>query len=135
VARINDHYLTLTSSYLFVEIARRVRAFQTEYPDAKIIRLGLGDVTQPLAPAIVRALHEAVDEMARAETSRAYGPETGHEFLTELIAARDYAARGVKVGADGVFVSDGGKTDSANIQEIFAADSVVIVPSENPSAV
>ena len=127
MARVNEHYLTLTSSYLFVEIARRVRAFQTEHPDAKIIRLGIGDVTQPLAPAVIRALHEAVDEMARAETFRGYGPETGHEFLTELIAGRDYAARGVPVAADEVFVSDGGKTDSANIQEIFAPESVVAV--------
>ena len=127
MARINDHYLTLKSSYLFVEIARRVREFQSDHPEAKIIRLGIGDVTQPLAPAIIRALHEAVDQMARADTFQGYGPETGHQFLTELIAAQDYAARGIKIAADEVFVSDGGKTDSANIQEIFAADSVVAV--------
>ncbi len=127
MARVNEHYLKLRSSYLFSEIARRVKAFQEAHPEARIIRLGIGDVTQPLAPAIVRALHEAVDEMARAETFRGYGPEPGYEFLTELIAARDYAARGVRVSPDEIFVSDGGKSDSANIQEIFAADSVVAV--------
>jgi len=127
VARINDHYLTLKSSYLFSEIARRLKTFQAARPDAKMIRLGIGDVTQPLAPAIVAAMHEAVDEMSRVETFRGYPPETGYEFLTELIAERDYGARGVTMSPDEVFVSDGGKTDSANIQEIFAPDCVVAV--------
>ena len=125
MARVNDHYLKLKSSYLFSEIARRVQAFQAASPDAKIIRLGIGDVTQPLPPAVVRALHEAVDEMARAETFRGYGPETGYEFLSELIARHDYGARGVTVAVDEIFVSDGAKSDSGNIQEIFAADCVV----------
>ncbi len=127
MVRINEHYLALKASYLFSEIARRVKAFQAQHPDASLIRLGIGDVTQPLAPAIVRALHEAVDEMARPETFRGYGPEPGYEFLTALIAERDYAARGVAVSQDEIFVSDGGKTDSANIQEIFAPDCVVAV--------
>jgi LL-diaminopimelate aminotransferase len=127
VTRVNEHYLKLKSSYLFVEIARRVKAFQAVHPDARIIRLGIGDVTQPLAPAVIQALHEAVDEMARPETFRGYGPEPGYEFLTELIAARDYEARGLRVSPDEVFVSDGGKSDSANIQEIFAGESVVAV--------
>jgi len=127
VARINEHYLKLASSYLFVEIANRVKAFQAAHPEARVIRLGIGDVTQPLAPAIVAALHAAVEEMARPETFRGYGPETGYEFLTELIAAHDYGARGVRVAPDEIFVSDGGKSDSANIQEIFAADAVVAV--------
>jgi LL-diaminopimelate aminotransferase len=122
VARVNDHYLKLKSSYLFTEIARRVKAFQAENPDARIIRLGIGDVTRPLPPAVVRALHEATDEMARPETFRGYGPEPGYEFLTELIAEHDYGSRGVKVGTDEIFVSDGAKSDTANIQEIFAAD-------------
>jgi LL-diaminopimelate aminotransferase len=86
VARINDHYLQLKSSYLFTEIAARVKAFQAAHPDAKIIRLGIGDVTRPLAPAVIRGLHDAVDEMARVETFRGYGPEPGYEFLAELIA-------------------------------------------------
>lgn len=127
MTRVNEHYLKLKASYLFTEIARRVKAFQAAHPGARIIRLGIGDVTQPLAPAIVGALHEAVAEMARAESFRGYGPEPGYEFLTELIAARDYGARGVRVSPDEIFVSDGGKSDSANIQEIFAPDCVVAV--------
>jgi LL-diaminopimelate aminotransferase len=127
VANVNEHHLKLRSSYLFTEIAGRVKAFQAAHPDARIIRLGIGDVTLPLAPVIVRALHEAVDEMARADTFRGYGPEPGYEFLTELIATRDYGARGLRVSPDEVFVSDGGKTDSANIQELFAPESVVAV--------
>jgi LL-diaminopimelate aminotransferase len=127
MARINEHYLKLKSSYLFVEIARRVKAFQAAQPDAKIIRLGIGDVTLPLAPAVIEALHAAVAEMARPETFRGYGPEPGYEFLTELIAGRDYGARGIRVAPDEIFVSDGGKSDSANIQEVFAAESIVAV--------
>jgi LL-diaminopimelate aminotransferase len=125
VTRVNEHYLNLRSSYLFVEIARRVKAFQAAHPDARLIRLGIGDVTQPLPPAVVSALHEAVDEMARVETFRGYGPEAGYEFLTEQIATQDFGARGVTIAPDEIFVSDGGKQDSGNIQEIFAADSVV----------
>jgi LL-diaminopimelate aminotransferase len=125
VARINEHYLKLKSSYLFTEIARRVKVFQEANPSAKIIRLGIGDVTQPLPPTVIRALHEAVDEMARAETFRGYGPEPGYEFLTQLIAKHDYGARGVPIAPDEIFVSDGAKSDTGNIQEIFAAESVV----------
>ena len=125
MANINEHYLKLKSSYLFSEIARRVREFQEAHADARIIRLGIGDVTQPLSPSVIRALHEAVDEMARAETFRGYGPETGYDFLTALIAKHDYGTRGVSIAADEIFVSDGSKSDSGNIQEIFAADAVV----------
>jgi LL-diaminopimelate aminotransferase len=125
VARINDNYLRLKSSYLFTEIARRVKAFQAEHPDARVIRLGIGDVTRPLAPAVIRALHEAVDEMARPETFRGYGPEPGYEFLAELIAKHDYGARGVTIGLDEIFVSDGAKSDTGNFQEIFSAESPV----------
>ena len=124
-ARINEHYLKLKSSYLFTEIARRVKAFQEAHPDARVIRLGIGDVTQPLPPAVIRALHEAVDEMARPETFRGYGPEPGYEFLAELIAAHDYGARGVRVATDEIFVSDGAKSDTGNIQEIFGTECVV----------
>ncbi len=94
MARINEQYLKLHSSYLFIEIARRVKTFQEAHPSAKIIRLGIGDVTRPLPPVVIRALHEAVDEMARAETFRGYGPEPGYEFLTELIAKHDYGRAG-----------------------------------------
>ena len=125
MTRVNEHYLDLRSSYLFVEIARRVNAFQEVHPDARLIRLGIGDVTQPLPPAVVRALHDAVDEMAHAESFKGYGPETGYEFLSELIATHDFGARGVTIGIDEIFVSDGGKQDSGNIQEIFAPDAVV----------
>jgi LL-diaminopimelate aminotransferase len=125
VARINEQYLKLRSGYLFTEIARRVKAFQEANPSAKIIRLGIGDVTRPLPPAVIRALHEAVDDMGRAETFRGYGPEPGYEFLTELIAKHDYGARGVPIAPDEIFVSDGAKSDTGNIQEIFAGDSVV----------
>jgi LL-diaminopimelate aminotransferase len=125
VARINDHYLRLKSSYLFTDIAKRVKAFQAAHPGAKLIRLGIGDVTRPLPPAVIRGLHEAVDEMAHAETFRGYGPEPGYEFLLELIAKHDYGARGVSIELDEIFVSDGAKSDSGNFQEVFSADAVV----------
>jgi LL-diaminopimelate aminotransferase len=128
VAQVNEHFLKLRSSYLFSDIARRVREFSEAHPEARVIRLGIGDVTRPLAPAVVRALHEAADEMARAETFRGYGPETGYPFLTELVAAHDYGARGVRVAPDEIFVSDGAKSDTTNIQEIFAPDCVVALP-------
>ena len=125
MARINDNYLKLKSSYLFSDIARKIKEFQAANPGAKLIRLGIGDVTQPLPPAVVEALHAAVDEMTKTETFRGYGPEQGYEFLQELIVAHDYGARGVKLAADEIFISDGGKQDSGNIQEIFATDAVV----------
>ena len=125
MARVNDHYLELKSSYLFSDIAKRVAAFGEAHPGAKLIRLGIGDVTQPLPSAVVKALHEAADEMARPETFKGYGPETGYPFLTELIAMHDYGALGVKVAPDEIFVSDGAKCDTTNIQEIFGADCTV----------
>jgi LL-diaminopimelate aminotransferase len=127
MARINEHYAKLPASYLFPEIGRRVRAYQAAHPDARVIRLGIGDVTEPLAPAIVEAMHAAVDEMARRETFRGYGPEQGYDFLIDAIREHDYAARGVAIGADEVFVSDGSKCDSGNIQEIFALAARVAV--------
>ena len=125
MARINDNYLKLKSSYLFAEIARRIKEFQSANPGAKLIRLGIGDVTQPLPPAVIEALHAAVDDMANIETFRGYGPDAGYDFLLDLIAANDYGARGVKIAPDEIFVSDGGKQDTGNIQEIFAPDVVV----------
>jgi len=125
MARINDNYLKLKASYLFSDIARRIKDFQAANPGAKLIRLGIGDVTQPLPPAVVTALHAAVDEMAKSETFRGYGPEQGYEFLQDLIVTHDYATRGVSLAADEIFISDGGKQDSGNIQEIFATDAVV----------
>jgi len=103
MARVNEHYLKLRASYLFSEIARRVKAFQTAHPEAKLIRLGIGDITDPLPPAVIQALHAAVDEMARAESFHGYGPDAGYEFLTALIAKHDYGARGVRVDLDEIF--------------------------------
>ena len=127
MVRINDHYLNLKAGYLFPEIARRVKTFSEAHPDARIIRLGIGDVTQPLPPAVIEAMHRGVDEQARAETFRGYGPEQGYAFLRELVSEHDYAARGVRVSPDEVFISDGSKCDSGNIQEIFAPDARVAV--------
>ena len=126
-ARINEHYAKLPASYLFPEIGRRVRAYQAAHPDARVIRLGIGDVTEPLAPAIVAAMHAAVDELAQRETFRGYGPEQGYDFLVEAIREHDYQSRGIDVAADEVFVSDGSKCDSGNVQEIFALGARVAV--------
>src|SRR5512139_2585205 len=127
MARINEHYAKLPASYLFPEIGRRVRAYAASHPDAKVIRLGIGDVTEPLAPAIVAAMHEAVDEMGKRETFHGYGPEQGYDFLVEAIRKHDYTARGVDIAADEIFVSDGSKCDSGNVQEIFALAAKVAV--------
>lgn len=125
--RINEDYLKLPGSYLFSTIGRKVAAFQEANPDKSIIRLGIGDVTQPLAPAIIEALHNAVDEMAHAETFHGYAPDLGYEFLRSAMAKNDYQDRGCEIGADEIFISDGAKCDSGNIQEIFARDSRIAV--------
>ncbi len=127
MARINEHYAKLPASYLFPEIGRRVRAYQAAHPDAKVIRLGIGDVTEPLVPAIVDAMHAAVDEMGKRESFHGYGPEQGYDFLVEAIRTHDYASRGVEIAADEIFVSDGSKCDSGNVQEIFALAARVAV--------
>ena len=127
MARINEHFAKLPASYLFPEIGRRVRAYQAANPDAKVIRLGIGDVTEPLAPAIVEAMHAAVDEMGKRESFRGYGPEQGYDFLVEAIREHDYASRGVELAADEIFVSDGSKCDSGNVQEIFALGARVAI--------
>ena len=124
---INDHYLKLKAGYLFPEIGRRVAKFAAEHPDAKIIRLGIGDVTEPLPPAITEAMHKAVDEMAWRESFRGYGPEQGYDFLREAIAKHDFQSRGANISADEIFVSDGSKCDSGNILEIFGDGNVVAV--------
>ena len=125
--KINDNYLKLPGSYLFSTIGKKVAAFTQDNPDKEIIRLGIGDVTQPLAPAIIQALHSAVDEMAQAETFHGYAPDLGYEFLRDTIAKNDYQSRGCQIAADEIFVSDGAKCDSANIQEIFSQDSKIAV--------
>jgi LL-diaminopimelate aminotransferase len=126
--RINEHYLKLKASYLFSDIAKRVAAYQERHPDSAIIRLGIGDVTHALPMACVDAFHQAVDEMAADETFRGYGPEQGYAFLREAIAENDFKARGANVSADEIFISDGAKCDTGNIQEIFAINSRIAIP-------
>ncbi len=128
MARINDHYLKLAGGYLFPEIGRRVRAFQEANPKAEIIRLGIGDVVLPIPASIREAMHRAIDEMGAEATFRGYGPEQGYDFLRNAIAEHDFKARGANVSPDEVFVSDGSKCDSGNIQEIFATAARVAVP-------
>ncbi|NLL82951.1 MAG: LL-diaminopimelate aminotransferase [Lentisphaerae bacterium] len=126
--RINEHYDKLQASYLFSDIARRVKAYQDAHPDQKVIRLGIGDVTEPLPAACIEALHKAVDEMATSSTFRGYGPEQGYDFLRQTIAINDFQQRGAPVEADEIFVSDGAKCDTANIQELFSTDIRVAIP-------
>ena len=125
--KVNRNYAQLQGNYLFSEIARRVNAFCEANKGADIIRLGIGDVTKPLVPAVVKALHEAADEMASQSGFHGYGPEQGYAFLRELIAENDYAQRGVSISADEIFVSDGAKCDTGNIQELFSEDCIVAV--------
>ena len=124
---INENFLKLPGAYLFADIVRKVKAFRQENPNAEVISLGIGDVTQPLAPAVVEALHKAADEMAVAATFRGYGPERGYDFLREAIVANDFRARGIKMDADEVFVSDGAKSDTGNFQELLGADVRIAV--------
>lgn len=127
MAKINTNYQKLPGSYLFAEINRRVAAYTAEHPEAKLIRLGIGDVTRPLAPAVIEAMHRAVDEMGQKETFRGYGPEQGYDFLREAIRQGDFASRGVDVSLDEIFVSDGAKSDCGNIGDIFSEDNLVAV--------
>lgn len=125
--RVNEDYLKLPGSYLFSTIGKKVAAYTEANPDKRIIRLGIGDVTKPLAPAIIESLHRAVDEMAHAETFRGYAPDLGYEFLRSAMAKNDYQERGCDIQADEIFISDGAKCDSGNIQEIFAKDNKIAV--------
>ena len=127
MARINENYLKLQAGYLFPEIGRRVRAYCEANPDADVIKMGIGDVTRPLIPVIVDAMHKGVDEMANAETFKGYGPEQGYDFLRDAIAKNDFQDRGVDVSADEIFVSDGSKCDSGNILDIFGSDNKIAV--------
>ncbi len=120
MTQLNENYLKLTGSYLFSTIAKRVAAFQEKHPGEKIIRLGIGDVSRPLAPAVVRALQRAAGEMGDGATFRGYGPEQGYAFLREAILQHDYLARHIRLSADEIFVSDGAKSDVANFQELFS---------------
>ena len=125
--KINDNYLKLPGSYLFSTVAKKAAAFTAANPDKKVIKLSIGDVTQPLAPAIIDALHKSVDEMAHADTFRGYAPDLGYEFLRSTIAENDYKSRGCDISADEIFVSDGAKSDSGNIGDIFSVDNKIAV--------
>lgn len=124
---INENFSKLQAGYLFPEIGRRVGAFAKANSDAPIIKLGIGDVTEPLAPAITDAMHKAIDEMSVAESFRGYGPEQGYDFLANTIIENDFTSRGVDISADEIFISDGSKCDTGNIQEIFGIDNVIAV--------
>ena len=125
--KLNEHYQDLKESYLFAEIAHRVAAYEAEHPDSKIIRLGIGDVTLPLGDLAIKGLHEGVDAMASAETFKGYGPEQGYGFLRDAISAY-YAGNGVSVDAADIFISDGAKSDTGNISELFDNDNVILIP-------
>ena len=127
MATVNDNYLKLKAGYLFPEIGRRVTSFCDANPDAAVIKLGIGDVTEPLPPAIIEAMHAALDEMGSRETFKGYGPEQGYGFLRDAIAANDFQSRGVDISADEIFVSDGSKCDTGNILDIFGSDNKVAV--------
>ena len=127
MAKVNEQFAKLPGNYLFSEIARRTAAFSAEHPDVHLIRLGIGDVTRPLAPAVVEAMGRAVEEMGRRETFRGYGPEQGYPFLREAVAEHDFRARGAEISPDEIFVSDGAKSDCGSIGDIFSADNIVAV--------
>lgn len=124
---INENYFKLQAGYLFPEIGRRVREFQKDNPQADIIKMGIGDVTQPLAPSVIRAFHEGVDEMSKAETFKGYSPEQGYDFLREAIANNEYLSRGADIHPDEIFISDGSKCDTGNILEIFGNNNIIAV--------
>ncbi len=126
--KVNENYFKLKASYLFADIAKKVETFQTANPDKKIIKLGIGDVTEPLPEACIKAFHHGVDEMAKEQTFRGYGPCEGYPFLRELISKEDFQKRGAKISADEIFISDGSKCDTANFQELFATDIKIGIP-------
>jgi LL-diaminopimelate aminotransferase len=127
MAIINENYLKLQAGYLFPEIGRRVNEFIAANPDKKVIKMGIGDVTQPLVPSVVKAFHEGVDEMAKGDTFKGYGPEQGYAFLREAIAKNSYQDRGINISANEIFVSDGSKCDTGNIQEIFGNENKIAI--------
>lgn len=124
---VNENFAKLPGSYLFAAVAKKVAAYKETHPESEIIRLGIGDVTQPIAPAIVEAMHKAVEEMGHAETFRGYAPEQGYAFLREAVAEHDFKARGCDIAPDEIFISDGAKCDSGNIQELFSLNNIAAV--------
>ena len=127
MVKINENYLLLQNSYLFVEVNRRAAKYMEENPDKNVIKMGIGDVTKPLVPTVIKAFKDAVDEMAEGDTFMGYGPEQGYDFLAEAIIKNDFNKWGVDLDLDEVFISDGAKCDTGNIQEIFALDNVIAV--------
>lgn len=127
MVKVNGNFQKLPGNYLFSDIAKKVKEFSDANPEVKLIRMGIGDVTRPLAPAVVEAMHKAVDEMASKESFKGYGPEQGYDFLRNAICENDYAARGMSITADEIFVSDGAKSDCGNIGDIFDVDNIVAV--------
>ena len=126
--KINENYKKLQASYLFSDIAKRVAAFQKENPGKEVIKMGIGDVTLPLADVCLKAFHKGVDDLADKATFKGYGPEQGYDFLRRAIAEHDFQSRGADISADEVFVSDGAKCDTGNFQELFSSDAVIAVP-------
>ena len=124
---INENFLKLQKNYLFADIAQKVAAYKEAHPEANIIRLGIGDVTRPLAPAVIKALHKAVDEMGSADTFRGYGPEHGYEFLRQAIVENDFAPRGISIDKDEIFINDGAKSDTGNFGDILGTDNSICV--------
>ena len=127
MSKINENFLNLQESYLFSTVAKKVAEYSKNNPDKEIIKLGIGDVTKPIVPACLEAMHKAVDEIGTAEGFKGYGPEQGYEFLRKAIVENDYKARGVDIDPDEVFVSDGAKCDCGNIVDIFAVDNKVAI--------
>lgn len=125
MALVNEHFLKLSNNYLFSDIAKKVNAFKVSHPKERVISLGIGDVTQPLCPAVIEAMHKAVDEMSSKETFRGYGPEHGYDFLREAILKNDYLSRGIHLDISEIFVNDGAKSDTGNIQEILRWDNSI----------
>ena len=125
MALVNEHFLKLPNNYLFSDIAKKVNAFKVSHPQKDLIRLGIGDVTQPLPQASIEAMHKAVDELASKETFRGYGPEQGYDFLIDAILKNDYASRGVHLESGEIFVSDGAKSDTGNIGDILRHDNSI----------
>ena len=125
MALVNEHFLKLSNNYLFADIAKKVNAFKVMHPKADVISLGIGDVTQPLCPAVIDAMHKAVDEMGTAEGFRGYGPEQGYSFLREAILKNDFLSRGIHLDLDEIFVNDGAKSDTGNIQELVRWDNSI----------
>ena len=128
MALVNEHFLKLPNNYLFADIAKKVNAFKVSHPSAKVISLGIGDVTQPICPAVAEAMHKAVDEMTTKDGFHGYGPEQGYLFLREAIVKNDFLPRGIRLDPSEIFINDGAKSDTGNITELFAQDNVILVP-------